>query len=57
MFTSCIYVASLVYKTCGGPAFTRNSGLDSIITFRAKAKLRLIYSSEKGLLLQMPQSV
>ena len=57
MSTSCIYVASLVYKTYGGPAFTRNSGLDAIITFRAKAQLRSIYSSEKGLLLQTPPSV
>ena len=32
-------------------------GSHNNITFRAKAKLRLIYSSEEGLLLQMPQSV
>ena len=51
----CIYVVSLVYKTYGGPAFMRNSGLDAIITFRAKPQLRLIYSSEKGLLLQTLQ--
>ena len=56
MSTSRIYVASLVYKAYGGQAFTRNSGFDAIITFRAQTQLRLIYRGKKGLLLETPRS-